>query len=638
LTRPRKPRDVGNGLVCASFGAAGEWLSLSTLDPTRGVVELTGLPVFDPELRGNVEAVLRYRSWMRREEHAFLRVEAGRATVTTREEAPRGTRSVVQRLVISAPGPLARPAGVRVRMSGRLASPVMAQLHEAEAPLAESGATSRAKPREGTLRVRGEGPPVIIQAWLRHGGESASGSAEARSDLRLAWRILRRRMPTAVAWLEWPAGADEIHLDLACTFDLEVPGTPDWLTAAPVPAADASRPPAGAAAAGRVPGPSAGARDEARPLRVPARLVKALGAIDQRAASYARTCTALRAGPGERCLLVDHRILPLSRTRDAYWQARLLLATWARGSHRDDAAIVADHLRWLFLRCERPDGRWTRTHRADGRRRDMPFQADQQLYPLLELCDHLAVTGQLPTLPEGASWPELAAGAWAAAEGAIEPGTGLIATEEDATDTPPPYPFVLADQILLWYTATRLAGAAALLELPRVRLLEVAERARASVGEHFVMDGPTGRQWARAVDGRGGMERSVDACDVPLALAPLWGFCKPSLPAWRATIRFAFDPANPAATEGPAGGLGSRQLPGTWTLGDVMAWAAFGISGDRAAADAALERLVANSFSDGMLPEAYDPDGSGSVVRHWFAWPGAALATLVLEHAARDAG
>ena len=122
VSAPRKPRDVGNGLVCASFGRGGEWLSLATVDPEAGFVELTGLPVFDPELRGNAEAVLRYRSWMRREDHAFLRVEAGRATITTREDAPRGTRAVVQRLVIRA-SRRDRPAGIRIRVSGRLARP-----------------------------------------------------------------------------------------------------------------------------------------------------------------------------------------------------------------------------------------------------------------------------------------------------------------------------------------------------------------------------------------------------------------------------------------------------------------------------------------------------------------------------------
>ena len=92
MTAPRKPKDVGNGLVCASFGAGGEWLSLATVHPQVGFVELTGLPLFAPEWRGDAVATRRYRSWMRREEHAFLHVEAGRATVTTRQDAPKGTR------------------------------------------------------------------------------------------------------------------------------------------------------------------------------------------------------------------------------------------------------------------------------------------------------------------------------------------------------------------------------------------------------------------------------------------------------------------------------------------------------------------------------------------------------------------
>jgi len=130
----------------------------------------------------------------------------------------------------------------------------------------------------------------------------------------------------------------------------------------------------------------------------------------------------------------------------------------------------------------------------------------------------------------------------------------------------------------------------------------------------------------------------MDAHDLPVALAPLWGFCGASDRPWRATLRFAFDERNPGFAAGPAGGLGSRRTPGTWTLGDIMAWLAFGLMGDRVRSEAALGRLAAVAFDDGMLPEAYDPKGSGSVVRHWFAWPGAILGVLVLEHAARGAG
>jgi len=96
-------------------------------------VELTGLPLFDPELRGNVDAVLRFRSWMRREEHAFLWVEAGRATITAREVAPRGTRGVVQRVAIRA-SRRERPSGIRLHVRGRLAWPTVAQIGEADPP------------------------------------------------------------------------------------------------------------------------------------------------------------------------------------------------------------------------------------------------------------------------------------------------------------------------------------------------------------------------------------------------------------------------------------------------------------------------------------------------------------------------
>ena len=183
VSAPRKPRDVGNGLVCASFGANGEWLSLGGVDPEVGFVELTGLPVFDPELRGDPEAVLRYRSWMRREEHAFLHVEAGRAS---RRLARGGAARDARRRAAArrSASRRDRPAGLRVRVTGRLARPTLAQIspvtHGPDAgPDRGSGAKTRFKVREGTLRVSGPGAPVIVQAWLRHGGETPGGSAES---------------------------------------------------------------------------------------------------------------------------------------------------------------------------------------------------------------------------------------------------------------------------------------------------------------------------------------------------------------------------------------------------------------------------------------------------------------------------
>jgi hypothetical protein len=619
VTAPRKPRDVGNGLVCASFGSGGEWLSLATVDPEAGFVELTGLPLFDPEWRGNVDAVRRYRSWMRREEHAFLRVEAGRASVSTRQDAPRDTRGIVQRLVIRA-SHRDRPAGIRIRVNGRLAHPTLAEITEV-APPEGSATKSRFKAREGTLRVVGEGAPVIVQAWLRKGDDGGRGSAAGRSDMRLSWKVLRRRMPSAVAWIDWPGDAEEVHLDIACTFDQPPAEAPEWL--------DEPR---------LRPAPDDGGHEDLRPLLVPPRLVKPLGRMNQRAALYTRGCTALQVSGSERCIIADHRILPLSWTRDAYWQARLLLATWSRGGHDDDQRIVADHLRWLFLRCERPDGRWVRSHHADGRRKDLPFQADEQLYPLLELTDYLDATGRLPGLPPENDWAELVEVAWTAARSAIDTDTGLIRTDENPADDVPANPFLVSDQVLLWHVATRLAAVASTLGLDKTPLTELAASVRAAVKEHFVVEGPLGLQWAYSVNGRGGVERYMDANDLPAALAPLWGFCKSTDKAWSTTMRFAFDPENAGYVSGPLGGLGSRHTPGTWPLGDIMRWVAFGLMEDQETSETALERLTEVAFAGGMLAEAYDPEGSGASVRHWFAFPGAALAALLLDHAARDAG
>ena len=620
MTTPRKPRDVGNGLVAASFGGGGEWLSLSTVHPDSGFVELNGLPLFAPEWRGDADATRRYRSWMRREEHAFLHIEAGRATVHTRQDAPRGTRGVVQRITISATH-RDRPAGVRIRANGRLGWPALAEITEVDPPT-EDGQKSRMKALEGTLRVVGEGGPVIVQAWLRKGGDGGRGSAERRSDMRIGWKILRRTMPSAVAWVDWPGEAEEIHIDIACTFDTSPPDAPEW--------ADRSRL--------RPPEEADENHDELRPLRVPARLVKPLGRMNKRAATYTRGCTALTVSGTERTILTDHRILPLSWTRDAYWQARLLLTTWARGGHNEDEQIVGDHLRWLFLRCERPDGRWVRSHHADGRPKDRPIQADPQLYPLLELADYVRATGRLPQLPPEDDWADLVGDAWEVTLQSIDEDLGLVATDENPADDVPTNPYLLSDQVLLWRTATELARIASRVGLDPSILTAVADHVRKAFHEHFHIEGPLGDMWAYSVNGRGGIERYMDANDLPAALAPMWGFCPPDDARWQTTMRFAFDRENPAFVDGPMGGLGSRHTPGTWTLGDVIGWVAFGLMEEEESSEAALERLVRSAFTDGMLPEAYDPEGSGSAVRHWFAWPGSVLAALLLEHAARDTG
>ncbi len=340
-----------------------------------------------------------------------------------------------------------------------------------------------------------------------------------------------------------------------------------------------------------------------------------------RALAYVRGCTALRVAADERAIITDHRILPLSWTRDAYWQALALLAADGPG----DRGRVADHLRWLWRRCERPDERWVRSHHANGRRKDLAFQADQQLYPMIELADHWRLTG---TLPAGVDWDSAVGRAWDAALAEIDPAIGLIRSAENAADDPAAAPYIGASQIVLWYAAMRIAEVvdSGALRMDARALRSRAAAVRSSFASHF---GRGGAAWPYAIDPPHTRIAYHDANDIPVTLAPLWGFCGPDDEGWRATMAFAFSPANPAWCEGPRAGLGSAHTPGPWTLGDIQAWLRGRIDGDDGLAEGSLQRLEEIAFADHMLPEAYATRGDERH-RHWFAWPGAAQAAFRL--------
>jgi uncharacterized protein len=600
-----KPVDLGNGLVCVSFGGDASWLSLGTPHPKQGFVELNALPPFDEAQRGDPDATRRYRALMVLDRYAVLRMEvdgaplaglsmdvtdplcprwAGRlAGLRLEVDARAGASAVHQRWRLEATGG-ARPAVV-LRLRGRLDRPALAEITELDPPLPTSSRT----------RMHASGPVAHMRA------PKLPASATIQVVCRgAAWEAAAD--DALVLRLEWPDDASEI------TF--EVSGS---LSAAEGPARSLRWGADGLPWPPITSGASAGAVLDDR--------------LTRRAIGYVRGCTTLRTGPDERAILTDHRILPLSWTRDAYWQALLLLSSDGHG----DRARVADHLRWLWRRCERPDGRWARSHHANGRRKDDAFQADQQLYPIIELADFWRATG---SLPDGVDWTDAVAGAWSAALTAVDPRTGLMASAENAADDPAPAPFIAASQILLWYCAARLAeladGRSVALDAGELR--RIGQVVQSAFAIH--LGGAAG--WAYATDGAGMRMAYHDANDLPLPLAPLWGFCAPDDPGWRATMRFAFSPANPGFVDGDRPGLGSAHTPGPWTLGDVQAWIAARIIGDDAAAEAALARLHEVAFVDGMLPEAYAATGAGDRIRHWFAWPGAALAALrILEQDGR---
>lgn len=571
----RKPIDAGTGRVCASWDpVSGAWLSFAGPHPAHGFVELAAAPPFDEALRGRPDATRAYRLSLADPRHAIveIRLDGRRPHLRPILDDPVAPRwggegiTVETRIAdgatwIEQSWRLPGEAAVEVVVGGRLDRPALAEITETDPPAPTRAVTSRAV----------------------EGGEGLITAARLPAVVRVV---------IAGQAVRWSTAGDRLVARVDPTPEADGRGVTVRLNM------------------------DGGARPApARSLPVPA----GGDPIADRALAYIRGCTALETEPGHRAILTDHRLLPLSWTRDAYWQALALLLADAPG----DRDRVADHLRWLWSRCVRPNGWWARSHHADGRRKDAGFQADQQLYPILELTDLWQVAGRLP---DGVDWSLAVARAWASVEARVDPTTGLLASGENAADDPVALPFLGASQILRWWTASRLAAlaTAGVLTLDAGGLRHTAEATRDAFGRSFA-DGAL--PWPYAVDANGGRLAYHDANDLPVALAPAWGFCERSDAGWRATMHFACSPDNPGWFDGPRAGLGSAHTRDPWTFGDLQAWITARLSGSTAGADAALRRLREVAYEDGMLPEAYGADG-GPRIRHWFAWPGAAYAAL----------
>jgi uncharacterized protein len=622
-----KPLDVGNGQVCASFAVDGSWLSLGRPHPGQGFVELTGAPAFDEASRGRPDAVREYRHRLTLAANAALRLTgavpeatpipgpAGRPAWSGRDRAASyradawaapGRPAVTQRHRWQA-GADRRPRRVVLVASARLRRPSFAEITEVS-PLPPPPSAPSATAEGMVLRLRDRALPAAARVDAAVAGGATGG-----------WRVDADAARLAIAWD--PGREPTLEVTVTCALGPDDPPGPGDSPPDPAdPPGDHPGGPPDPPGAGR---PRAGLPPSR--LHLPDRLRPRLAALVDGALGYVLGCTALAVAPGERCLVTDHRLLQLSWTRDAYYQASLLLA--ARHLEPRGLPVVAEHLRWLWFRCDRPRG-WMRSHLPNGAVKDRAYQADQQLYPLLELLDYREAAGTWPQAPAAGGWGVAVAQAWRALP--VDPELGLVAGEENPADDPAALPYLLSTQVLLWHTATRLGARAGELGLDARALAAAARAVRAAIRDGFACPGPFGDQWAYESDGRGRSRRYQDANDLPTALAPLWGLCPPDDRHWAATMRFALDPANPGWSPGAWGGLGSAHTPGTWPLGDVQEWVAASLLGDPARAGRALERLLAVAAPDGLLPETYDSATGRWLARPWFAWPSATLAALAL--------
>jgi len=343
----------------------------------------------------------------------------------------------------------------------------------------------------------------------------------------------------------------------------------------------------------------------------------------RRGLGYALSCCAAPIDDAV-ALVTDHRILPLVWPRDGYFVAKALLGWWTRTGLGELREIVRRHLRWLFELAARPEGSWARAHLANGQRKDEVFQLDQQLYPILELAEYVRLTGDREPLDRWSREIERALRAVRARRAA---GSPLYATEETAADDPAGVPYLLAGHILLVHVIELLAG----LGFDAAAILDEPDAIRRAARAAFTVPGPCGEPvFAYGTDLHGTWLLGHDANDIPLVLAPSWGFCPPSDPVWRATVAVAFSQHNPSFFAGRHGGLGSLHTPGPWPLGHLQARLAARVNKDDAGERAAAAALAAAAYWDGSLPEALDSETGRPISRPWFAWPGALHAALEL--------
>ena len=347
-----------------------------------------------------------------------------------------------------------------------------------------------------------------------------------------------------------------------------------------------------------------------------------LALLARRGLAYALGCCVVPVAGGT-CLVTDHRLLPLAWTRDGYFVARSFL-DWAVACRLTEPfELVRSHLEWLFVVAERPQGWWARSHLIGGQRKDGAFQADQQLYPLLELADYCEMAADVAPL---AAYADQIPDILAALDARTHSRTGLIGTDETPADEPARGTFLVSTQILAWRVFSRLAALGVGGSAMAIRAQQVQEATLRHL--RLDLDGRPALAYALGADGR--LKAEYDANDLPLAMAVEWGFCAADDPIWTETMRRVLDAAHAGYFAGPLGGLGSVHTPGPWPLGQLQAVIAGSGPTDRRMSDrsdVALQALQAEAQWDGLLPEASDSASGRPISRPWFAWPGAVAAS-----------
>jgi len=204
------------------------------------------------------------------------------------------------------------------------------------------------------------------------------------------------------------------------------------------------------------------------------------------------------------------------------------------------------------------------------------------------------------------------------------PNAYLFPTDETPGDDPLDYKYHFSSHLLMWHTFNNLDKL-----LPDSGYDVIAKQLHKDTQHYFIAEHQSQDLYSYATDTEGNHLFYQDANDVPLALAPEWGFVSSNDAVWRATAEFSFTKAN---INGYFAGnrLGSVHTPAPWPLGDIQKLIIARELGQVDIEAEALQDIQASAQWDGGLPEAYEGDTFAVRSRNWFAWPNALYAMTQL--------
>ena len=359
----------------------------------------------------------------------------------------------------------------------------------------------------------------------------------------------------------------------------------------------------------------------------------------QRNLDYILSCCAVPVTDEHVCVITDHQLLPLSWNRDVYYMIHLLLvaeqqtellvdASWQSAWREKVQRVIRGHLLWMFETAQRPHRYWGRAYLTTGYCKDDDFQLDEQCYPLLELCDYCMRFGEEPLFRRvSAQVNEILTMLMEYKDGRL----WLFKTRETPADDPLSYPYHFSSHVLLWWTLKRLASVQARMPFTTHDLATWAEHVRRDCLATFRTECEGKALFAYLTDLQGNYHLYHDANDLPTIYAPAWGFCHPQDEAWNGTLQFALSTQNKGGFySGVFGGLGSVHTPHPWPLGDVQELLYAQVRGDQERWQKVLQKLKRVVQWDGLFSEAINEETGQVESRHWFSWPGAFLATVLL--------